>query len=594
MKKLFTLLFLATAAFAGDPRIEKIERGLVPSVLIEGGPTWTVEERMRFYNVPGLSVAVIDGGKIVWAKGYGLADVRANRKVTPRTLFLAGSISKPVAAVAAVDLVERGVVPFDADVNTLLKSWQLPANEFTAKTPVSLRLLLSHSAGTTVHGFPGYPRAFPRPTIRQILDGQAPANTAPVRVDLAPNTQFRYSGGGTTVAQQALADVTGLDFASLMRRHVLAPLGMNDSTYAQPLPSALHARAATAYRPGMRAIPGGWHVYPEAAAAGLWTTPSDLAKVIVEMHDALAGRDAKVLTIDGARMMLTPRFVSGGTGRHVGIGWFVEDRNGAKYFGHDGVDEGFDAMLFATGDGSKGAVIMANTNGSFSLILELLRAIAREYEWPNYLTVAPPPQRTPDELLARAPGRYRVNPDRVIPIRRNGDRLEAITLSLGPVPLYYLADGTLARWDSTERYRLTDAGLEILADGKTTPAPRTEDPLTHVELLSAGRIDDALAALRATPNAQMTNRVGSTLLRLGRIDDAIRFFELNTELDPESANAWDSLSDALLQAGRFDRAEEAVRKAIRYVDSEPMDERTRGFLRANTKIKLHEIENRDR
>jgi CubicO group peptidase (beta-lactamase class C family) len=590
MKKLLVVLFLVTSAFAQ----ERIEKSLSPTVLIEGGPQWTVEERMRFYKIPGLSVAVVDNGKLVWAKGYGHANIRAQKPVTTKTMFLAGSVSKPVAAMAAVDLVERGKVAFDADVNTILKTWQLPSNDFTAKTPVTLRQLLSHSAGTTVHGFPGYPRAFERPSVKQILDGATPANTAAVRVDLAPNTQFRYSGGGTTIAQQAMADATGLDFASVMRRHVLGPLGMTNSTYAQPLPKSFHGQAATAYRTLDRAIPGGWHVYPEAAAAGLWTTPSDLAKVIVEMHDALAGRDSEVLSIDGARLMLTPRFSAGGPNRHIGVGWFLDQRtSGAKYFMHNGVDEGFDALLIATADGSKGAVMMANTNGSFPLMEEFVRAIAREYNWPGYLTIAPPPAQMPAELLTRVRGRWRVDANRVIPIRTSGEALELVTLA-GPVKLHYLSDGTFARHDADERYRVTDKGLEVIAGGKTTLAMRTEDPLLPLELLADHRVDEAIAALRMLNNSQTTARMGLNLLRLGRERDAIRVLELNVELNPQSAEAWDNLSNALLQAGEYERAAEATKKILEYVETDRnLDERARGFLRSYPKIRLHEIENRE-
>ncbi|HEX2122340.1 MAG TPA: serine hydrolase domain-containing protein [Thermoanaerobaculia bacterium] len=589
MRKLLVLILFAAAAHADDSRIARVEKGLLPPVLIDGGPVWTIDERMRYYNIPGLSVAVVDDGKVVWAKGYGLADVDSGRPVTTGTMFLAGSISKPVTAMAAVDLVERGVVPFDADINTILRSWQLPSNELTAKTPVTMRQLLSHSAGTTVHGFPGYPRRFPRPTVRQVLDGEPPANTVAVRVDLLPNTQFRYSGGGTTIAQQALSDVTRTGFAALMRRHVLGPLGMASSTYAQPLPAPYHARAARAYRPGQRAIPGGWHVYPEAAAAGLWTTPSDLARVIVEMHDALNGRESRVLSIDGARLMLTPRLQAGPTSR-IGIGFFIEDRRGSKYFGHDGVDEGFDAMLTATIDGSKGLVMMANSNGSFNLMAEVARAVAREYGWPGALNVAPPvQQRVPEELLTRVPGRYRVDANRVVSISRKDDALEIETL-LGPQRLYLLTDGTFARGDRDERFRPADAGLEVIAGGKTVVAARTEDPLMPLELLAAGRMDDAIAFYRKTPEQTAVNRFGFTLLRIGRKADALRLFELNTELHPEAANTWDSLAEALVEMKELDRAAAATRKALALVDGDKtLDERTRGFLKANAAIRLHEI-----
>src|SRR5215471_10327430 len=227
------------AAASPDPRIAQVESGLRPPVLIEGDKTWSIEERMRFYGVSGVSIAVIRDSKIEWAKGYGLADVETKQAVTPSTLFQAGSISNPVSAMGALVLVEDGKLKLDADINGYLKSWKVPGNEHTAKSPVTLERLLSHTAGLTVHGLPGYAAGATIPTVPQVLDGAPPANTAPVRVDLDPGTQYRYSGGGYTIAQLAMVDVTGQTFPALMQRLVLGPLGMKESTFDQPLPAAL-------------------------------------------------------------------------------------------------------------------------------------------------------------------------------------------------------------------------------------------------------------------------------------------------------------------------------------------------------------------
>src|SRR5215471_7675263 len=234
-------LFAAFAAGVPTPdaRIEQVENGLRPPVLVEGDKTWSIAERMKHYGVPGLSIAVIRDSKIEWAKGYGLSDVEEKKPVTPDTLFQAGSISKPVSAMAALELVQDGKMSLTADINTYLKTWKVPANEHTAKAPVTLERLLSHTAGLTVHGFPGYAAGAPVPTVPQVLDGAAPANTAPVRVDLDPGTQYRDSGGGYTIAQLAMTDVTGQTFPALMQRLVLGPLGMKESTFDQPLPAAL-------------------------------------------------------------------------------------------------------------------------------------------------------------------------------------------------------------------------------------------------------------------------------------------------------------------------------------------------------------------
>jgi CubicO group peptidase (beta-lactamase class C family) len=580
MRRLIVVLAVALRIAAAEPELR-----LLPPVALEGGESWSVEERLKYYNVPGVSVAVVHDGRIVFAKAYGFADLEKKRPMTTDTLLLAGSVSKPVTAIAAIDLVERGKLLLDADVNTLLRTWQLPSNELTAKTPVTLRQLFSHSAGTTVHGFPGYARDEKIPTTKQVLDGEAPANTPPVRVDLAPNTKFRYSGGGTTVAQLALADTEREPFPSLMRRLVLVPLGIRSSTYENPLPASKHALAATGYRPNKRALPGGWHVYPEMAAAGLWTNPSELARVIVEMGDALSGRPSRVLTIDGARLMLTPRFEVAPT-TDVGIGWFLEDRG---TFGHDGSDEGFLTRLAATKDGRSGVVIMINSDAGGGLFGEIERGVARAYGWPGL----PPLRATrpvPAELLERAPGRYKQGPDRMLTIRRSGDALELRTIDGRWVPLRYLDDGTLTRTDADQRFRATAEGFEIVAD-KPTPLPRTTEPTAPSELIAEGRLDEGLAAYRAAkPDAQTLNRLGASYQRFGRYREAIAIQRLQTELYPDSADAWDSLADVLFESGDIAGATEATRNALARVDSDTKADATQKFwIRLRGKTRLHEM-----
>ncbi len=316
-------------------RARRVEAGLLPPVLIKGAPAWTLEERMRHYKVPGVSVAVIKDFKVEWARGYGVKDVETKEPVTERTLFQAGSISKPVAAMAALKKVEQGRLSLDEDVNRRLVSWKLPDNEFTAKKKVTLANLLSHTAGLTVHGFPGYAAGEQLPTVPQVLDGAAPANTAPVRVNLEPGTKFRYSGGGTTVMQLALTETLRKPFPEIAREAVLAPIGMTDSTYEQPLPPDWLKRAATGHRAGGFPVEGKLHVYPEMAAAGLWTTPTDLAKFGIEVQLSLQGKSNKVLSKAMTERMVTP-FIEGAPG----LGFFPEKRGASNFiFGHNGADE---------------------------------------------------------------------------------------------------------------------------------------------------------------------------------------------------------------------------------------------------------------
>src|SRR5688500_12367122 len=273
-----------------DPEIAaralRVEQGLLPAIRVQGRAAVpaTIEQRMHVHGVPAVSVAVIQDGRIEWARAYGFADLASRRPATTSTLFQAASISKPVAAIGALRLVQEGKLALDEDVNAKLRTWRLPANELTARRPVTLRLIMTHSPGTPVHGFPGYAPGADVPTVAQLLDGQKPANTVAVRVDIEPGSRWRYSGGGTTVMQLLMTDVTGEPFPSLMRRLVLDPAGMTASTYEQPLPAPRAAQAATGYRSAATAVTGRYHTYPEMAAAGLWTTPTDLARLVIEIQ----------------------------------------------------------------------------------------------------------------------------------------------------------------------------------------------------------------------------------------------------------------------------------------------------------------------
>src|ERR1700722_13955291 len=279
-------------------RIEQVESGIPPIPLSGTEPPLqlNLEKLMGLYKCPGLSVAVIDNFKIAWAKGYGVTEAGGSKPVTVHTLFQAGSISKPVAATGTLSLVEHGKLSLDENVNQKLKSWQVPDNEFTKDQKVTLRRILSHSAGLTVHGFPGYEVGKPIPTLVQIFNGEPPANTAPIRVEYVPGTKFRYSGGGVTIEQQLVIDVTGKPFPQYMRETVFDKIGMADSTYEQPLPPARAAVAATATNADGVSIPGKWHIYPEMAAAGLWTTATDLAKFGIEIGLSNEGKANHVLS----------------------------------------------------------------------------------------------------------------------------------------------------------------------------------------------------------------------------------------------------------------------------------------------------------
>ncbi len=365
---------------AVDPEVTEamvaIENGLLPAVLPTGDTltSFTLDERMAYYHVPGVSIAVLKDGEIHWARGYGVADSLQGTTVDTNTLFQAGSISKPVAALAALHLVQEGKLDLDTDVNTYLTGWKIPDHEWSETTPVTLRHLLTHTGGLTVHGFPGYTQTDTFPAIEQVLRGEG--NTPAIFVDTEPGTNWRYSGGGYTIMEKVVEDVSGMSLEAYMRQHVLDPMGMVKSTYEQPLPAKYHAQASAAYDGMGTYIDGGWHNYPEQAAAGLWTTPRDLLRYATEMQAAYAGESNRVINQETVSAMLT---------RHQnnwGLGPALSTEEEPLIFAHGGKNAGFSNTFMAFAKkGGGGLAIMTNADQGTSLMREIERAISAHYGW---------------------------------------------------------------------------------------------------------------------------------------------------------------------------------------------------------------------
>lgn len=374
---LLLLLILTGISCQGNEHdIQAIENDLIPTFYVEGEkpPPATLEDRMKHYNVPGLSVAVYKNSQLEWAKGYGVADIESNRPVTDKTLFQAASISKPVVAMAALDMAEDAVIHLDENINEYLESWKLADNEFTAVEKVTFRRILNHTAGTTVWGFPGYSRSEEIPNAAEVVSGEG--NTDSIYVYKVPGESWQYSGGGYTVMQLAMSDAAGRPFEDIMDERVLDPLNMTSSTYEQPLPERFHRQAATGYRSDSAEVEGKWHVYPEQAAAGLWTTPTDLGRYAVSIQNALHGNDGNdhtVLEKASVEEMLTP----GDNGHGLGPGIRYE----GKFFGHGGSNEGFRCDFAASMDGGNAVVIMTNSDNGSPLVAELMHAVFRHYDW---------------------------------------------------------------------------------------------------------------------------------------------------------------------------------------------------------------------
>ena len=425
MKYQFARLLIIVGLFSGrvwgteeertiDRRIQSVEFGLLPlaSTKEHMGETVGIRERMRDFGTPGLSVAVIEGGRLAWAHGYGVADSKSHRPVTPETLFQAASISKPLTALGVLALVKSGKLNLDQDVNQYLKSWKVPENQFTQTHKVTLRLLLSHTAGVADIDFPDIGPNDPLPILVQILNGSPPAKNIPITIDAVPGSQHRYSRGGYDIAQQLLLDVSAEPFEDFMRTTVLDPLGMMHSSFRQPLAPSLLRLAATPH------LAGGARILEELrtsemAMAGLWSTPSDLAQYLIGIQTTLSGSNDGLIGRELAKAMLTRQ-----KGYH-GLGPVISGEGETVRFGHDGFNEGFISSMVGYEKFGQGAVVMANSGFSFMLIKEVLDSIARAYKWQNYdfTNMQPPDASLPQQEVIKVPqtlikasiGQYRLD-----------------------------------------------------------------------------------------------------------------------------------------------------------------------------------------
>ncbi len=355
--------------------INAIENSLVKNIQVKGDSIqkFNILERMEYYKVPGVSIAIVENGKIKWAKGYGYANTETGTKVDANTLFQAGSISKPIAALAALKLFENGSLELNKDVNDYLKDWQIPENKFTETEKVTLERLLTHTAGITVHGFPGYKQTDKFPDIIEVLNGNG--NTEKITVDTIPGSIWRYSGGGYTVMEKVVEDVSGTSLDNYMAQTILLPIGMKNSTFQQPISKALQTNISGAYNSNGELVKGLWHNYPEQAAAGLWTTPSELALYCIEIQDIIQGKTDGILSKETVEMMLTKHKNGWGLGPSLG------KKNESLIFGHGGKNEGFTNDMMAFAYQGNAVIIMTNADNGGKLISEVKNAISNYYNW---------------------------------------------------------------------------------------------------------------------------------------------------------------------------------------------------------------------
>lgn len=472
----FVLISCETPKSRTRKRMRSVESGLLKAAVFKDTEPerMKLEERMQYYNVPGVSIAVIYKNRIDWAKSYGIKEAGQPEPVTTDSLFQAAALSQPVAALAALHFVDKGQLSLDSDVNSHLSSWKLPDNKMTRAKKVSLRDLLSHSAGLMPYEYKGYPQSETLPTLSQILDGQKSADSPAARIYALPGSQYAYSELGYALLQRLLIDLGERPFPQIMNETVFQPLEMENSTFESPLPAELKDSTVTGHRREGESVDGKWYLYPEKAAAGLWATPTDLALFIIEVIQAALGESQKIVSPGLVQEMLTPQIDI------QGLGFLIEDVSDNLFFHLRGNNKGYSCFMVGYPVRGEGAVVMTNSDNGAYLVDEILRGISAAYEWPHFQAEEKTLYRLDPSVYAQYVGKYEINPEYVLDVVHE-DYYLVITPS-GQVPTRFYAQGfsvffstdpyTVIRFEKDDEGRVT--GLILRQRGQSTQAKKIE------------------------------------------------------------------------------------------------------------------------
>lgn len=580
-----------------DPTIDlikKVETGLTTRVYIEGDSTWSIEERMKHYGIPGVSIAIIHNGEIAWAKGYGVTDKESQTPVTTQTLFQAAATSMPVTAYGALRVVEQNKLDLDKDVNSYLKSWKVPENEFNKEKKVTIKNLLNHSAGIHPRGTGRYKIGEKIPTLVEILNGTSPAANEPVTINKEPNESVRFAYTSYVPLQQLMLDVEGKTFPEIMHEFVLEPLEMNNSTFNQSLTAAQLKMVATGYLTDGSMVNGRRSIYPSMASNGLWTTAEDYAKFITNVQQTLKGNPTKGLSKNLTKLMGTPYGVSDSSWTFtLGLGFQLLNKNNDIYLRHHGWNRGFYAEIMAHRDKGYGVVVM--TNSTFpEFNAEVMRSVALAYNWDNYI----PTYKKIDleqSLVNKISGRYMESGRIVEVFQKNNQLFHKNILDLEAEELIKISDSSFVRRNSSRIIQFKpnseDGGYNLNYINKndgtiiSTFVKTDSNKKEPVEFLLEGNFEKALAAYKIkkeqdanylTITEEYINDIGYDFFHANRMKLSIATFKINMTLYPDSYKVYDSYAEACEKAGKKDLA---IKNYTKSLELNPQNNRTRYRLK---------------
>ncbi|MGB6976270.1 MAG: serine hydrolase domain-containing protein [Gammaproteobacteria bacterium] len=389
MRKIFAIGIFITICFS-------MVNSAAQSRSVEQELNQIVLKSMEQYHVPAVSLAIIDHHRLVYAHAYS---IEPDLKVNNKSLFQAASLSKSVTAFGALLLVDQEKISLDKNVNDYLRSWKVTENAYTKKSKVTLRHLLDMTSGLSVSGFAGNEINDKLPTLQQILNGERPASNEPVKVFFTPGSKYFYSGGSYEVVQQLIEDVSHATFANFMDENVFEPLGMRNSHFISVLPKYLQNYAVPGFLKEGNRIPGNWKIIAALAAGGMWTTPTDLTKFVLNVMKSYHGKTSGLLSKNLARTMLTRQ-----ENTDFGLGVIVDGCNKNLNFRKEGHNLGFYNWLIVFPNTGQGAVVMTNSENGVPVIQAIIKRIAQFYKWPTHYPLVDESEQIPESM--RCPDRY--------------------------------------------------------------------------------------------------------------------------------------------------------------------------------------------
>ncbi|MBI9015375.1 MAG: serine hydrolase [Clostridiales bacterium] len=546
-------------------KIDYIEKNLQMENVVKGDRLKSLEQMMKETNTTALTVAVIEECELKWCKGYGITDKVSNNKVNTKTLFQAASISKAITALAVMTLVEDKKLDLDTDVNEYLTSWKLPQNDYTKYAPVTLRNLLSHTAGINVSGFLGYNMTDCIPSIIEVLNGSPNSNSMKVKVDIKPNTQYLYSGGGISIVQQVLVDQMNLPFEELMKLLVLTPLDM-ESSFFQCTPLSETKNIAVGHDVNGKQLPGKYHVYPEMAAAGLWTTIEDLAKYVVEVQKSLKNKSNKILSKRFMELMVTP--VLNGE-YNLGLTNFkVIDE---VLVGHTGSNVGYKSSMMFHKDDGYGLVVMTNSDLGGKIKMPLLRSVAAANNWGTILRPVLEVEEITDEVLSLFCHKFRVSLDESLIISECENKLFCKLFNEDQCELTFVGNYTFINSKRDILIKYSQISNQYFMNGKEIIAMSNDDhlPLDFVEkkdVKQAVELYKDIMRKNEKYKSSLERRLGYFGLEArdrGEYDIAIVILNIVVNLFPESLISWFILGEIYFEDEKYDLSIQAMENTLK-------------------------------